>query len=77
MFKNTITINYRKEYSFLIYMFINETIEGSEYNEQKNDSNNKRKSCKMRKRKDFKNNKKINRIGEMYFIIKTGTFYTI
>jgi hypothetical protein len=35
MFKNTITINYRKEYAFLIYMFINETIEGSEYNEQK------------------------------------------
>jgi hypothetical protein len=35
MFKNTITINYKKEYSFLIYMFINETIEGSEYNEQK------------------------------------------
>ena len=35
IFKNTITINYRKEYYFLIYMFINETIIGSEYNKQK------------------------------------------
>ena len=34
IFKNTISIKYRKEYSFLIYMFINETIDGSEYNKQ-------------------------------------------
>jgi len=35
IFKNTIIINYKKEYSFLIYMFINEIVDSYEYYGQK------------------------------------------
>jgi hypothetical protein len=59
MFKNTITINYKKEYSFLIYMFINETIEGSEYNEQKTTVIINEKVVKWEKEKTSKIIKKL------------------
>jgi hypothetical protein len=59
IFKNTITINYRKEYSFLIYMFINETIEGSEYNEQKTTVIINEKVVKWERKKTWKIIKKL------------------
>lgn len=59
IFKNTITINYRKEYSFLIYMFINETILGSEYNKQKTTVIIDRKVVKWEREKTSKIIKKI------------------